>query len=527
MAGTTRYQPLVSEDTNGGGQRGQVYGLAEPVGRQMTPRRSAKGDRSCKTAWEAGKFVLDPHTSKFLPMWDSWIFILIVYVSIEAPYSLGFPEAESRPATLLSLSNVLDAFFWSDICLQILVAYPDEVNHRWVKRPKMIAKHYLFGMFWVDVISCLPYKEIIDGIRQLDSGRKLTFLDALEGLSLLRIVRLLRVSRLMARYESRVDIPYMWVDVLKLLVVLSLTMHWLACCLGMVLVLQKFRGSTEASWVDAVRAGKPDFFKQEGKEEPFEIYTAALYWSVMTTTSIGYGDVTATNDHEAWFMIVAMGLSGMVWAYVIGSVCGIATTLDAENIEFENKMDSLNIMMKTLDLPSDLRLELREYYLHRKLAYHRTKQVALLSEMSPALQGRVSRWVQASMFSQIWFFREATDGFVAGVFRRLAIAYYPPRELVRLSNSLVILTSGLVFRGHTFLSKGAVWGITELLLENPELYDGSTPLSLSFSEFQYLTRKELYSLCEFYPEEYKMVRKATTYMTCTRGLITRAYLKKK
>ena len=64
-------------------------------------------------------------------------------------------------------------------------------------------------------------------------------------------------------------------------------------------------------------------------------YVAALYWSVMTLTSIGYGEFTPVNSVERALCSVYMMLSGVMWTYAIGSVASIATTLYPNTIQYE------------------------------------------------------------------------------------------------------------------------------------------------------------------------------------------------
>ena len=57
-------------------------------------------------------------------------------------------------------------------------------------------------------------------------------------------------------------------------------------------------------------------------------YVTALYWSVMTLTTIGYGDVAPVTLGEQCLCIFAMLLGGSIYAYVIGAVCGIVSSMD-------------------------------------------------------------------------------------------------------------------------------------------------------------------------------------------------------
>ena len=54
---------------------------------------------------------------------------------------------------------------------------------------------------------------------------------------------------------------------------------------------------------------------------PHELWVASCYWAVMSITSIGYGDITATagNTSEQAVATVLMILGAMVWGLVLGN----------------------------------------------------------------------------------------------------------------------------------------------------------------------------------------------------------------
>ena len=50
--------------------------------------------------------------------------------------------------------------------------------------------------------------------------------------------------------------------------------------------------------------------------DPFPEYVVALYWSVMTMTTVGYGDIYPTGTHERLYVIFAMLLGGAYFGFM-------------------------------------------------------------------------------------------------------------------------------------------------------------------------------------------------------------------
>lgn len=55
----------------------------------------------------------------------------------------------------------------------------------------------------------------------------------------------------------------------------------------------------------------------------FERYIVSFYFSIVTTTSVGYGDISASNSIERAYLIVMLILAGILYAYTINSIGGI------------------------------------------------------------------------------------------------------------------------------------------------------------------------------------------------------------
>jgi len=75
------------------------------------------------------------------------------------------------------------------------------------------------------------------------------------------------------------------------------------------------------SWV--VRSGFQDF-PNERK------YLAALYWSVFTVLTVGYGDIVAKTDLERGYSILWMLIGVAFYAFVIGIITSVIDRIDTK-----------------------------------------------------------------------------------------------------------------------------------------------------------------------------------------------------
>ena len=132
-------------------------------------------------------------------------------------------------------------------------------------------------------------------------------------------------------------------------ILLMLASHWIACLWLLTVELEPASAST---WLDAF--AKKIYDLDSSKELHHLVkYTAALYWACVTITSIGYGDIVPTNKQEMQVVVVATLVGSCLWAYFIGSVCSILSTLDIDKIEHQQRMDQLNEFMRKHDVSAN------------------------------------------------------------------------------------------------------------------------------------------------------------------------------
>jgi len=137
---------------------------------------------------------------------------------------------------------------------------------------------------------------------------------------------------------------------------------------------------------------------------PVDQYVAALYWSVMTLTTVGYGDITAKTTGERVLFTISMILGGSCYAYIVGTLTQIIVQGDETFNEFQQRMDTLNDFMASHSLPMELREKLRRYFQHSVNAMRAEANAGLVRHMSPALQGKVTLHIHKRRLDAVPFF---------------------------------------------------------------------------------------------------------------------------
>merc|ERR1740121_3261111 len=98
-------------------------------------------------------------------------------------------------------------------------------------------------------------------------------------------------------------------------------------------------------------------------------------------------------------------LGSCVWAYVIGSVCGIITSMDPHTLEFQRSMDDLNIIMSENHLPQEVRRRLRTYMHEARGLRMKKARHHIMQELSPALRREVEMRSNQEWMDKVYYLR--------------------------------------------------------------------------------------------------------------------------
>lgn len=85
--------------------------------------------------------------------------LLLLIVSLIVPVRLAFVEKDST--SWFVFYTITDVFFLIDLILTFFTSVPDENRVYEITDKEIIAKKYLKGWFWIDLVSILPFDIIL------------------------------------------------------------------------------------------------------------------------------------------------------------------------------------------------------------------------------------------------------------------------------------------------------------------------------------------------------------------------------
>eukprot|EP00753_Platysulcus_tardus_P004747 PLAT12659.1.p1 GENE.PLAT12659.1~~PLAT12659.1.p1 ORF type:complete len:850 (-),score=394.01 PLAT12659.1:54-2603(-) len=458
---------------------------------------------------EKKQWIIDPR-SPAMRNWDVVMLVLLMFTATVTPYETAL--LPTRWDALFWINRLVDVCFLVDICLNFFTAYPGEDEH-WVSSHRRIALHYCRTWFVIDVLSILPF-ETAGFLLQNDSLDGLKILRVVRLLRLLKLFRVLRAGRIFQRWETSLNMNFSLLSLIKFILVLSIMAHWFAC--GWLIVAQlEMDGNPEAeTWI--TQAGLRD-------GSVSDLYAAAVYWAVMTLSTIGYGDIYAQSTNERYFCTAAMLIGAGQWAYIVGNVCGIMASLDAQTLVFRQTLDELNYYMKEQKISEDLQRRLREYFHQRKTLVRVLNSKDLLKKMSPALRGEVALTTNKTWVERVSYFASMdsrNQAFITLIALSLHPAVYAPKELIA-GDELHIVMRGVVIKDGRILATGNVWG-EDMVLRTRALANTKTARALTYVDVFLLAYAELMDILERFPLERAHIRRATVRMAFRRALIRHA-----
>ncbi|XP_068701371.1 potassium voltage-gated channel subfamily H member 6-like isoform X1 [Montipora foliosa] len=370
------------------------------------------------------------HDSLFKAVWDWLILALVIFTAIEIPYSVAFliplQPAEENPKflkvnALLVFNLLVDLMFIMDILINFRTTFVNITTDEVISNPRQIALHYLKTWFVVDFVAAIPFEfMVLNEVERLDSATTLFGL-----LKAARLLRLVRVARKLDRYSE-----YGTAVVVLLTCLFTLIAHWLACIWHGIGYEER---ENKFSWINELSRQLNQHDPATNSTQSPSLttrYITALYFTLSSLTSVGFGNVSPNTDAEKIFSVCVMIIGALMYASIFGNLTAIIQRLYSRTSRFHRDLKVIEDFVRFYKIPKTTKEELDEYFRH-EWAYTKGVDIdAVLKRFPESLQADVCLHLHRNLFEECKVFKSASEGCLRALALRFKIRHYLPGHFI-------------------------------------------------------------------------------------------------
>ncbi|CAK63178.1 unnamed protein product (macronuclear) [Paramecium tetraurelia] len=280
--------------------------------------------------------IIDPD-SNFKMIWDIFLLVQIILSIFYIPMKLGFGFNNDKTMKQLFFESMPSWTFIIDIIINFFTAYYSKGQIH--KSHKDIFRNYAKSKFWWDLLFIIPFI--------------LSFF-SIPDIEYILMLRMAKVKNLIDQLEEAINPSITMQTVMELfksVFLLLFVSHCCACLWNLIGQIQLDGG--KYSWLDSKGIVDASWESR---------YIHSLYFSTITTLTVGYGDIVPQTDLERTFVILmAMVICGL-FGYTISSIGNILRQLTEKEQIYKQKMMQLNNYVKKRQLSKQLILQVRKYF---------------------------------------------------------------------------------------------------------------------------------------------------------------------
>lgn len=236
-------------------------------------------------------------------------------------------------------------------------------------------------------------------------------------------------------------------------------------------------------------------------------YVKAVYWTMTTLTTVGYGDISAKVPEQMMFTCLVQVLGVAVFGFILSNVASLLARSDAARENHIKQLDEIQIFMKHHKVSEEIKIRVKEYYRYmwkQKAGY---QDQSLIKDLPKKLQSEIYTNINKSILTKIPLLKSVSNEVIEDIMLSLKNRICLPGEKIFKQgdspDGLYLIHRGSVqiFGSRSKLiaelEDGAFFGEMALMLDKPR---SATVISKSFGDLYFLSKEDFHRVIDTHPE---------------------------
>lgn len=366
--------------------------------------------------------------SRFRNIWDAYLSLWLLYSCIVTPINLAFFDPEPGEP-LFIVDMIIDFSFLFDVFLNFHTAFYDKEGAVEFDRLKIV-KNYVFSWFLLDALAAFPSGLVEIGLgthskysKYNDVAKIVKFRNIIRLLKVTRAVKFLKYSQkesLLSSIQNFFKISHSTRRLFTTLLMIVICIHIFACFFYYANVYNDF---SPDSW--AVRYGIQD-------SPLFDIYLSSVYYSVVTITTIGYGDITPKTKMEKCLAMIWMIVAVYFLSFVISSLSSTLAQNDVKRSLMEQKLALLDSFSEEVGIDKVTKKKIQDEIRMKimRSTYSSSLKGEIIQDLSAELKHTIATKMYNGIFRVFKFFSNKDQIFISYIFPLLEAHHFIHNEVI-------------------------------------------------------------------------------------------------
>ena len=381
-------------------------------------------------------FYIHPDSPMVLII-DLLVAIFAFYNLIVIPLRLGYNVIYCSQGGFLNIWKLLDLLndiiFIFDFCISFFIAYYnfDEILQTYFRD---ILKNYLNEWFLIDLIAAIPFQTIFTIFDKKCNNHE--FLNAplynQNFYYLYTLLRLLKIFKVYSRNKfidivgnelTKFEHLNRWGGLMFGFLIFSISLHIVAC-----------------SFIFIGRNDYPNWIIQFNHDNKtfLQLYLIAIYYTITTLTTVGYGDLTCVTPKEKIFGLIMEVVGIFAYSWALTAMSNYVKVLNEKTEELSKKCKILDeIKLSYPKFPDDLYDRIIRFLKYKQFNEKKDKNI-ILDDLPLALRNTLIFEMYKPIINSFIFFKNFSNSdFIV----RVILAFKP---ILAIKNDLLIKDGDLV-----------------------------------------------------------------------------------